>query len=208
MSTCKAGKTKQTVPSTMDEKNIPDEKISLHSLWWEAMCLGEKDAFLNLYKSLYRNLAGFGLRVCSNAEVVTDALNHVFLEIWEKRDTLPRVEQVESYLRTILKRTILKKIAHEQRLNKAIAIIVREDEELLEMPYEELIVKIQSDELVKLSLIAALEKLTPQQRKLIQLRFYDGLSYDEVAKRSQLTVRTAYNTIYTALKFLRTHLKL
>jgi RNA polymerase sigma-70 factor (ECF subfamily) len=191
----------------MDKKDIRGEDISLHSLWWEAMCLGEKDAFLNLYKSLYRNLAGFGLRVCNDAEVVTDTLNQVFLELWEKHDTLPRVEQVESYLRTILKRKILKKIAHEQRLNNAIAYIVREDEDLLEMPYEELIVKIQSDELVQASLLAALEKLTRQQRKLIQLRFYDGLSYEEVAKRSQLTVRTAYNTIYTALKLLRTQLK-
>ncbi|QIL42733.1 sigma-70 family RNA polymerase sigma factor [Pedobacter sp. HDW13] len=169
--------------------------------------MGERDAFLNLYKSLYRSLAGFGLRVCSDSEVVTDTLNQVFLEIWEKHETLPRVEQVESYLRTILKRKILKRIAHEQRLNKAISVIVREDEALLEMPYEELIVKIQSDELVKTSLLAALEKLTPQQRKLIQLRFYDGLSYEDVAKRTQLTVRTAYNTIYSALKFLRTQLK-
>ncbi|RBQ11911.1 RNA polymerase sigma factor [Pedobacter miscanthi] len=191
----------------MDKKNILDEQISLHSLWWEAMCLGEKDAFLNLYKGLYRSLAGFGLRVCSDPELVTDTLNQIFLELWEKHGDLPRVEQVESYLRTILKRKILKKIAHEQRLNKAIAIIGREDEALLEMPYEELIVKIHSDEMVKASLQAALEKLTPQQRKLIQLRFYDGLSYEEVAKRTELTVRTAYNTIYSALKFLRTRLK-
>lgn len=191
----------------MDNINIPGANISLHSLWWEAMCLGEKDAFLNLYKSLYRSLAGFGLRVYGDSEMVTDILNQVFLEIWEKHDTLPRVEQVESYLRTILKRKILKRIAHENRLNKAISILVREDDDLLEMPYEELIVKIQSDELVKASLALAIEKLTPQQRKLIQLRFYDGLSYEDVAKRTQLTVRTAYNTIYTALKFLRTNLK-
>lgn len=191
----------------MDKKNILGEHISVHSLWWEAMCLGEKDAFLNLYKSLYRSLAGFGLRVHSDADIVTDVLNQVFLEIWEKRDSLPRVDQVESYLRTILKRKILKRIAHEQRLNKAISVMVTEDEALLEMPYEELIVKIQSDELVKNSLFAALQKLSPQQRKLIQLRFYDGLSYEDVAKRTQLTVRTAYNTIYSALKFLRTQLK-
>lgn len=191
----------------MDKHNFPDDKSTLHTLWWEAMCMGEKDAFLNLYKGLYRSLAGFGLRVYGDSEMVTDTLNQVFLELWEKHDKLPRVEQVESYLRTILKRKILKRIAQEQRLNKAISVIVTEDEALLEMPYEELIVKIQSDELVKNSLLAALEKLTPQQRKLIQLRFYDGLSYEDMAKRTQLTVRTAYNTIYSALKFLRTQLK-
>jgi len=191
----------------MDKPDFPDGKSTLYTLWWEAMCMGEKDAFLNLYKGLYRGLAGFGLRVYGDAEMVTDTLNQVFLELWEKHDKLPRVEQVEAYLRTILKRKILKRIAHEARLNKAISVIVTEDEALLEMPYEELIVKIQSDELVKSSLLAALEKLTPQQRKLIQLRFYDGLSYEDLAKRTQLTVRTAYNTIYSALKFLRTQLK-
>lgn len=191
----------------MDKPHFSDGKSTLHTLWWEAMCMGEKDAFLNLYKGLYRSLAGFGLRVYADSEMVTDTLNQVFLELWEKHDKLPRVDQVESYLRTILKRKILKRITHEARLNKAISVIVTEDEALLEMPYEELIVKIQSDEMVKNSLLAALEKLTPQQRKLIQLRFYDGLSYEDVAKKTQLTVRTAYNTIYSALKFLRTQLK-
>lgn len=191
----------------MDKPHFSEGKSTLHTLWWEAMCMGEKDAFLNLYKGLYRSLAGFGLRVHADSEMVTDTLNQVFLELWEKHDKLPRVDQVESYLRTILKRKILKRITHEARLNKAISVIVTEDEALLEMPYEELIVKIQSDEMVKNSLLAALEKLTPQQRKLIQLRFYDGLSYEDVAKRTQLTVRTAYNTIYSALKFLRTQLK-
>lgn len=191
----------------MDKPHFSDGKSTLHTLWWEAMCMGEKDAFLNLYKGLYRSLAGFGLRVHADSEMVTDTLNQVFLELWEKHDKLPRVDQVESYLRTILKRKILKRITHEARLNKAISVIVTEDEALLEMPYEELIVKIQSDEMVKNSLLAALEKLTPQQRKLIQLRFYDGLSYEDVAKRTRLTVRTAYNTIYSALKFLRTQLK-
>jgi len=190
----------------MDKKHILDEEISLHSLWWEAMCLGEKDAFFNLYKGLYRSLGGFGLRVCSDPDIVSDSLNQLFLEIWEKHGHLPRVDNVESYLRTALKRKILKKIERQQKLDKAIALIVKDDEALLEMSYEELIVKVQSDELVKTRLTFALQKLTPQQRKLIQLRFYDGLSYEEVAKRSQLTVRTAYNTIYAALKFLRENL--
>ncbi|WP_316816688.1 RNA polymerase sigma factor [Pedobacter nyackensis] len=190
----------------MDKKQVLDEEISLHSLWWEAMCLGEKDAFFNLYKGLYRSLGGFGLRVCSDPEIASESLNQLFLEIWEKHEHLPRVDHVESYLRTALKRKILKKIERQQKLDKAIALIVRDDEALLEMSYEELIVKVQADELVKNRLILALQKLTPQQRKLIQLRFYDGLSYEEVAKRSQLTVRTAYNTIYAALKFLRENL--
>lgn len=192
----------------MSKKQLLEEKIiSLHSLWWEAMRLGDKEAFLDLYKSLYRSLGGFGLRVHTDPDVVTDSLNQVFLDIWEKHEFLPRVENVEAYLRTTLKHKILKNIARQQKLDNAIAMIGLDDE-LLDMPYEELVVKIESDELVKRQLNHALQKLTPQQRKLIQLRFYEGLSYENVAENSGLTVRTAYNTIYEALKFLRKHLRL
>lgn len=189
-----------------NNKNLGEE-VSLHSLWWEALCLGEKDAFLNIYKGLYRTLTVFGLRIYQDTDIVTDTLNEVFLEIWEKHDALPRVEQVERYLGTILKRKLLKKIVLEHRLNKAIASVLRENQDQVEICYEELIVRIQSDELVKASLVMALKKLTNQQHKLIQLRFFDGLSYEQVAANSNLTVRTAYNTIHSALKILRIHVK-
>ncbi|NQX41610.1 sigma-70 family RNA polymerase sigma factor [Pedobacter steynii] len=170
------------------------------------MRLGDKEAFLDIYKSLYRSLGGFGLRIYSDPDVVTDSLNQVFLDIWEKHEFLPRVENVEAYLRRTLKNKILKNIARQQKMDNAIAMI-SQDDELLDMPYEELVVKIESDELVKRQLDIALKKLTPQQRKLIQLRFYEGLSYENVAENSGLTVRTAYNTIYSALKSLREHLR-
>ncbi|WP_245235070.1 RNA polymerase sigma factor [Pedobacter borealis] len=179
--------------------------ISMYSLWWEAMCTGDRKAFLDLYKGLYRNLSVFGLRVCTDPDVVSDTLNQIFLELWEKHEFLPRVDQVESYLRTILKRKILKQIGHQQKLDRVISAIAK-DGELIEIPYEELIVKIQSDDLVKRRLSQALGKLSLQQRKLIQLRFYEGLSYEDIARLNAMTVRTAYNTIYEALKTLRKYL--
>ncbi|SMC97944.1 RNA polymerase sigma factor [Pedobacter nyackensis] len=192
----------------MSKKQLLEERTnSLHSLWWEAMCLGDKEAFLDIYKTLYRSLGCFGLRVHSDPDVVTDSLNQVFLDIWEKHEFLPRVANVEAYLRTTLKHKILKKIARQQKLDNIISMIGK-DEDLLDIPYEELIVKIESDELVKRQLNLALKKLTPQQLKLIQLRFYEGLSYESVAENCGLTVRTAYNTIYSALKSLRQHLQL
>lgn len=190
----------------MNKKDLPTiDDISMCSLWWEGMCMGDKKAFLDLYKRLYRSLFVFGLRVCTDPDVVSDTLNQVFLELWEKHEFLPRVDQVESYLRTILKRKILKQIGHQQKLDRVISAIAK-DGELIEIPYEELIVKIQSDDLVKRRLSQALEKLSLQQHKLIQLRFYEGLSYEDIARLNVMTVRTAYNTIYEALKILRKYL--
>jgi DNA-directed RNA polymerase specialized sigma24 family protein len=108
----------------MNRKQLLEEKIiSLHSLWWEAMRLGDKEAFLDIYKSLYRSLGGFGLRIHTDPDVVTDSLNQVFLDIWKKHEFLPRVENVEAYLRTTLKHKILKNIARQQKMDNAIAMI-------------------------------------------------------------------------------------
>jgi len=42
---------------------------------------------------------------------------------------------------------------------------------------------------------------------LIQLKFFEGLSYEQIADRTSQTVKTAYNTVYDAIKMLRKILK-
>lgn len=180
------------------------ENIS-HSLLWEGVRLGDKQAFFELYKKLYRDLSKFGLRVYPDVELVSDILNQLFIYIWERHTKLDQVELVESYLRTMLKRKIYKALKKQQRLEKAIKIFGQEGA-FSELSYEEIIIRIQSDELMIERLKAALDKLTFKQKQLIQLRFYDGLSYEEMATLTHLSVRTAYNTIYEALKFLRREL--
>lgn len=178
-----------------------------HSLLWESMRLGDQQSFFELYKKLYHDLSKFGLRVYPDVELVSDTLNQLFIYIWERHAKLDHVELVESYLRTMLKRKIYKALKKQQRLEKAITAFGQE-EALTELSYEEIIIKIQSDELMIKRLKSALAKLTFKQKQLIQLRFYDGMSYEEMAALTQLSVRTAYNTIYEALKFLRCELQL
>lgn len=48
--------------------------------------------------------------------------------------------------------------------------------------------------------------LTPRQKELIQLRYFDGLSMEEVGKRVGITTKTAYNTLGAALKSLSAEL--
>ena len=43
--------------------------------------------------------------------------------------------------------------------------------------------------------------------ELIQLKFFEGLTYEQIAERSSQTVKTAYNTIYDAIKMLKKLLK-
>ncbi|WP_316830902.1 RNA polymerase sigma factor [Pedobacter aquatilis] len=177
-----------------------------HHLLWERLRSGDKDAFFDLYAALYYPLVNFGIRVCADADISSEATDLVFRTIWEKHDTLNRVDNVEAYLRTFLKRKLLRILERNKKVNDALFNAGAEGD-WMEMSYEEFIVKVQSDEMVQYQLKNALEKLTFRQKQLIHLKFFDGLNYEQIAAQTSQTVKTAYNTIYDALKILRKELK-
>jgi RNA polymerase sigma factor (sigma-70 family) len=69
-------------------------------------------------------------------------------------------------------------------------------------PEEKLIKKDDQSHLSKL-LINYINELPSRQKELIQLKFYEGLSYEEIVQKTGLSYRTVYNTIYEALKNLK-----
>ncbi|TKC56184.1 sigma-70 family RNA polymerase sigma factor [Pedobacter hiemivivus] len=182
-----------------------DNKL-VHHLLWERLRIGDHDAFFDLYRALYYDLVNFGIRVCGDAETSGEATDLVFTTIWEKHQQLNRVDNVPAYLRTFLKRKILRLLERKQKINDALANAGAEGD-WMEMSYEEFIVKVQTDELVRYKLKTALQKLTYRQKQLIHLKFFDGLSYEQIAEQTEQTIKTAYNTVYDALKILRKELK-
>ncbi|KQS35265.1 RNA polymerase sigma factor [Pedobacter sp. Leaf194] len=182
------------------------ENKLMHHLLWERLRSGDKDAFFDLYAALYYPLVNFGIRVCADADISGEATDLVFTTIWEKHSTLTRVDNVEAYLRTFLKRKLLRILERRKKLNVALSN-AGADGDWMEMSYEEFIVKVQSDELVRYQLKNALDKLTFRQKQLIHLKFFDGLSYEQIAEQTNQTIKTAYNTVYDALKVLRKELK-
>ncbi|QQT26657.1 MULTISPECIES: RNA polymerase sigma factor [Sphingobacterium] len=177
-----------------------------YRLLWERMRNGDEDAFFDLYKALFYELVNFGIRTSGDAELSSEATDQVFVTLWEKRDKLERVENVQAYLITFLKRKLLRLVEKQNKINKALQNVKAEDD-WFEMPYDEFIIKVQTNEWIQHRLKEALEKLTFRQKQLIHLKFFEGLTYEQIAAQTQQTIKTAYNTVYDALKILRQELK-
>ncbi|MOA34946.1 RNA polymerase sigma factor SigV [compost metagenome] len=69
--------------------------------------------------------------------------------------------------------------------------------------YEQLLIDREQDSERKQRMEAAINKLTARQKELIRLRFFEQLSYEEIAERTSISVRTIYNTIHTAINLMR-----
>lgn len=176
-------------------------------IWlWDEIRYGNERALYQLYISSFDSLLRYGLHAFGDRIKAMDCINEVFTEIWTKRDRLPEVKQVKSYLFVIYKRKLSRPL---QR--KHVVYAIPEDELLpvsqSDASYEEMLIAMQSDEERKMLIRAALLKLTSRQRELIRMRFFNEMSMDDIADKLQLSLRTVYNTIHSAISILRKELK-
>lgn len=174
--------------------------------YWQQIRKGNKQALFDLYNNTYFHLVRFGLKITANDELVKDCVTQLFLQLWDKQSRLNEVQQVRAYLFTSLKRMLIDKLIYYSKTDEAISKL--KDKELIEeLPYEEIIIRVQHDEELRGKLHKAIEQLTPKQKELIRLMFFEGLTYEQVAATTDQSIKTAYNTIYNAIKILRKVLK-
>jgi RNA polymerase sigma-70 factor (ECF subfamily) len=157
---------------------------------------GEPDGLFGLYQLAYRPLLRYGLKVCHDPDLTRDAINQIFLELWENHAQLPAVAQVLPYLFTYLRRRLW-------AARKPLGTVAPPNSETAEPSYEELLVAQQQEAEAQERLQQALAQLSPRQVELLELKFYEGLTYEQIAERTGMTTKTAYNTVYDALKKLR-----
>jgi RNA polymerase sigma-70 factor (ECF subfamily) len=177
-----------------------------HRSYWEQLRKGDKQGLFELYNSTYFHLVRFGLKITANDELVKDCVTQLFLQLWDKHARLNEVTHVRAYLFTSLRRMLLDKLDYHSKTDAAISrLSTKEDHE--ELPYEEIIIRVQHDEELRQKLYRAMEQLTPKQKELIRLMFFEGLNYEQVAAQTSQSIKTAYNTIYNAIQVLRKVLK-
>ena len=69
--------------------------------------------------------------------------------------------------------------------------------------YEQILIRQETNDLKRHALAAALEQLSPRQKELIVLRYFEEMSYADIAAQTQLQKDSIYKTIHEALKRLR-----
>lgn len=166
---------------------------------WRLLAAGNEQAFLELFKNEYQHLFAYGFSITADRELTKDCIQELFLELWEKRSRVNNeVSNIRSYLFTWLRRKITHQLARKH--NHAPGAL---DPEIAEPSYEELLVALETSAEKKLQLNEALSRLSRKQLDMVRLRFFQNMSYGEIAEKEQLSQRTVYNLVYEALKRLR-----
>jgi RNA polymerase sigma factor (sigma-70 family) len=166
---------------------------------WRQILKGDKDAFLAFYKNNYQRLYSYGFRICGDKEMVKDSIQELFLELWKTRKTVNiHVSKDGSYLMTWLRRIISR-----QQLKDSSRTRFETPDAGSQPSYEQLLINQQTDEQTREQLRDALRKLTPKQLSIIQARFFDEKSYDDIAIENKMAKQSVYNTIHKVIDILR-----
>lgn len=175
--------------------------INYHGIW-NNFIKGRKSAFLKLYEEFYPQLYRYGIKYTADQDLIKDQINEVFTYLYEKRARIGQVVHVKAYIFQCFKNSFF----HQLKKSPHFETLAEPDREVTgpaERPYEDYIIQLQAEERIKGSLRSALAKLTKRQRVLIQLRYYEELSIDQIALKTGLSSRTIYNKLHEGLKILR-----
>ena len=158
--------------------------------------------FNNHVLQLSRKLYLVAFRFLKSREEAEDAVQEVFIRLWNKKEKLGEYHSVEALATTTIKNYCIdqlrkiKPIRIEEKLNQ---VVVNREEP---SPQEQL-EKVESAELLYI-IIARLPEI---YREIIMKREIEGLSYEEIALTTNQNINTLRVNLSRARKMIRDEYK-
>lgn len=167
---------------------------------WNELIGGDKKALAHIYTKYFDRLYNYGSRICRESSVVEDAIQDVFMTLWNLRAGLnPEVKSIKQYLYACLRRNILLKLKN-RHLTVEISELSSFD---LELSHKMHYLNSQINTELRQKLTEMVGTLTPKQKEAIFLIYFDELSYEEVASIMSLKIKTVYNLVHQAIARLK-----
>jgi RNA polymerase sigma factor (sigma-70 family) len=162
-----------------------------------AMARDDARALVELYDRLGRVSYGLALRVLRDPVLAQDAVQDAFLAAWRTAAAFdPRRGKAQTWVLTLVHRRAVDVVRREER---------RRTEQLEDLPApsgasteEEVSVREQ-----RRAVQAALVQLSPDQREVLELSYYGGLTQTELAERLGVPLGTVKSRAFAGLARLR-----
>jgi RNA polymerase sigma factor (sigma-70 family) len=171
---------------------------------WTQIGGGDEAAYARLYVFYYKKLYNYGRKFTSDAALLEDALQEALIAVWTARDRLETLRTPHTYLFNSFRYILFRKIRQARKIGP----YTESNEGEPEFGIEHMIIRQDMETAVRERLTQAIQGLTGRQREAVFLRFYEGLSYEEVAEVLGISVKATYKIMSRALLQLKGTLSL
>jgi RNA polymerase sigma factor (sigma-70 family) len=168
---------------------------------WDEFISGNHSCFGKLFRGFYSGLYGYGLKLCNDPGLVEDCIQNLFVSVWERRFELNHITSPNVYLFVSLRRNLIKA---RKKKDHEIGITEEVQENIsIQFGAEEIIVKRESKKELQAELQKAMTHLSNQQKEVLYLHFYNGMSYGEIEEILSINRQSVRNHMYWAMETLR-----
>jgi RNA polymerase sigma-70 factor (ECF subfamily) len=176
----------------VDAATLADEAALLRRV-----AQGERLAFDVFYRAYYRRLHRFLEQVIRRPELVGEVLNDTMLVVWRKAGTFNYSSRVSTWIFAIAYRRALK--ALKRAPDPGVEVALTEDPLQVDPGLEQSLVERDTARRLR----AALAVLTADQRAVVELTYYHGYAYREIAQIVGCPVDTVKTRMFYARRKLR-----
>jgi len=189
------------LPLQAPDFSLKNQQLTAHI---KGVADGDEDALAALYDATRRLLYGLTLRILGEAESAEEVLLDVYKQVWRKASSYDQQRgNPLAWLMTIARSRAIDRLRSEYQERRRVDVLdtarematagnVEEDAALSEM---------------RGVILKALESLPPEQREVIDLAYYGGLSQSEIAARLGQPLGTVKTRARLAMMKLRERLR-
>ena len=174
---------------------------------WEACKAGNKNAYSVIYSAWYSRLFNYGKKFTADDQLIEDAIQEIFAKFWFHKEKLVSVNELQGYLLVSFRNQVLKLI-RKTRNTKYNGTGFDDENFELQVSVDQVMINADHMYEQKVNLKQAIEKLTPHQREAVFLKFYENLSYEEIATVFGISTKATYKLVARAVTELRHAYKL
>ena len=170
------------------------------AIYWSRLKKGDPQALGFLYDKYVDRLFMAALHTTDNRELAKDAVQEVFIEIWNYRTSITDVQYSQSYQTKVLRSILIKKYKKENQLAHC---ELQDSMVSPEENIESILISGDLDQEQKGKLKLALSKLSVRQKEVLDLHFDQGFSYEQIAEKMSINYQSVNNLAFRTILRLR-----
>lgn len=177
-------------------------EASGHDPLWNSFKSGDRDSFAKIYNAYIEDLLSYGYRVTSNRQLIKDSIQDVFLSLWQQRQNLSETNSIKFYLFRALRNRIVRNIGiqHERPVFSDHLFI---EDVLIDFPFEDVLMENETYQEQVERLQNAISQLPKRQQEVVQLRYNQNFSLEEIADLMQISNQSVRNLLHRSITELR-----
>lgn len=170
---------------------------------WINFLSGDRAAFTHIYNVYINSLFNYGIKIAPDSALVQDSIHDLFVDLWHNKDKMSETSSIKFYLYRSLKRKLIRVLERRKKQEGSTHEIKENFNLSFVFSHEMVIIEQQCAEETKNNLSKAIAGLTNRQKEALFLKFYEGLTNEQIASIMALNSQSVYNIIHQALKVLR-----